>query len=268
MLQLSLGGTGVYDFILGNGAAVGFPQIIVLAVASVVALLILAVSCRVAQEWRALGFLFFFIIFTLMQIFVTRQATGVHHTAMLVPLWLIPMAAGFAYAFGFSNSAGLFLKIPAALCAVAVGLSSLNIDAAYLRGFQQTVQNPNWDACSFGLVKATETQPNSPVVCVDWGLGNVIYGLRDGNVKLFDLWPEFVNGIKPTDEAYYEKDILPLNPLFVVRAKGKEAFPQTRVHFFDLAKNYGWQINKIYEIKNRSGESIDEIYTVSVNKPK
>lgn len=261
MLRVTIGGIGVYGVVVGNGDAMASTHLLVLGLAGIVALVVLVATRKVPGEWRALSYIVCFIFITLLQMFVTRQATGPHHSAMFAPLWLIPIAVLFGRAFGSGNSSGWILKGVSIVAVVSVVVSSLLVDAAYLKGFNGQVK-PQWDAGSNELVEVIKANPNRAVVCVDWGLATVIYGLSNGEVDINDDWPTFKNGLTTADAEAYEQRLLQKNPLFVVPAPGKEAFPETRKHFFEAATSHNWKLEKFSEIKGQVGEVLVEVYSV------
>jgi len=265
MLHGTIGGTGVYGFVIGNGRSMASVQLLVLSLTGIVALLVLVVTRKIPGEWRLLGFILCFILITFLQMFITRQATGPHHAAMLAPLWLIPIAVLLGQAFEPGNYLGRVLKSAATLSIVVLVVSSLLIDTAYLKGLRGPVNNQNWDAGSYDLVKVISTHQEQPIICVDWGSATIIYGLLNGNINVIDNWSTFKEGLTIADAKYYEQGILQKNPLFILRAAGKEVFPETRKHFFEIASSRSWNVNKLTTIKGAKGSALYEIYEIRTN---
>jgi len=261
MLRVTFGGIGVYGVVVGNGDAMASTQLLVLGLAGIAALVVLVITRKVPGEWRALSYIVCFILITLLQMFVTRQATGPHHSAMFAPLWLIPIAVLLGRAFGPGSSSGWILKGVSIAAIASVVVSSLLIDAAYLKGFSGQVK-PHWDAGSNDLVEVIKANPGRAVICVDWGLGTIIYGLSNGEVEVSDDWPTFKNGLTTADAEMYEQRLLSQNPLFVVPAEGKEAFPETRKHFFEAVTSRNWKLERFAEIKGQVGDVLVEVYSV------
>jgi hypothetical protein len=224
-----------------------------------------SVSVRHFKKWRSLIFVGCFLFITLIQIFFTRQATGPHHAAVLAPLWLIPVAVGLSRAFDYKSVYGIYMKGIAVLAIGMVFAHSLFIDVAYLKGFHAPVRNPNWDIASYELARWLKENDDHAVICVDWGLGTVIDALSNGKLNVQDRWPTFKDGLSRSDAEFIERNILSQKTFFVVHAKGKENFPETRSHFFETARNYGWDLNKDRDIKSQSGDHWAEIYSIRVN---
>jgi hypothetical protein len=98
---------------------------------------------------------------------------------------------------------------------------------------------------------------------VDWGSGTIVYGLLNGKVNIYDYWSKFKNGLTMDETEYFEKSLLPQNPIFVVPAAGKETFPETRKHFFEIAADRGWDLVRFSEIRGQSGDVLYELYSVT-----
>jgi len=265
MLRPTLGGTAIYTFIIGNSREIATLQLLVLGITMLAALSLLTFTLNVPGEWRKLFFIFCFIFFTLLQMYFTRQATGPHHAAMIAPLWLIPISVGLSRAFKQGKFTGWLLKGIAVVATAGVFVSSIMIDTAYLKGFRSSIRNPRWDAGLYELVNVVRDKGQQPIVCVDWGFGTVIYGLLHKTVNVQDIWPTFKKGLTKADVDFFERSLLPQQPLFIVFANGKETFPETTKHFFGTAAARGWHVEKYKDIKGQAGDNLAEIYSVRMN---
>jgi hypothetical protein len=264
LLQLTISGVGVYSVVVGNELSIASRQLIVLVVATITGLIVLIPTRKAKVEWRALGFIIIFSFLTLAQMFLTNKATGPHHAAMFAPLWLIPISVLLGQVFNPTLHRLLFLKWSVLVLVLVVVISSLSIDLSYLKSFDGPIQ-PRWDAGSYNLAKVIKENSERPVICVDWGTGTIIYGLLNGNVNLYDYWPTFSNGLSTIDAEYYEENLLPQNPIFVVPVEGKETFSATRKHFFEIAVERNWKLVKFAQIEGQNGDLLFELYSIIFN---
>jgi hypothetical protein len=186
--------------------------------------------------------------------------------AALAPLWLMPLAALLGRVFCLDYSNGKLVKRGLSILAiVSIVFSSLWMDATYLKAFNGPVKS-YWDMGSNELVavlkKEIDENSNRPVVCVDWGLGTIVYAHLHDRANIQDNWPWFKDGLSEPELEYYEREIIPHKPIFIVPAEGVEAFPETRSNFFYSAEARHWKLDRIYEIRRQNGDVIYELYVV------
>ena len=263
LLQATMAGTGVYTVVTRapDDVALGLPHLRVLTFA-LVAALALAIGFRRRIDWRMTAFFGVFAAVIVIALYFTRQATGPHHTATLAPLWLMLLAIPLGQPFAIAD-AGKLGRILAVVTVVVVCLSSLRIDAINLRGFEANPE-PRWDPGSAALVSEIGQHPGRLIITADWGSGTIINGLMNGNVTIFDNWPNFVTYPDATTIDYYERLIAERSPLFVVPAEGTASFPEARSNIMQLAKARNWQANLEATIERHDGEPLFLLYSVQL----
>lgn len=271
MLLLTVSGSGVYNVVIGEDDQItrlaGY-QLFVLGVTAVSVLPLILIRRNFAI-FRPILFITIFMIFLMLQILVTRQATGPHHMAILAPLWLMPMAALLGCAFSANySSGGMAIKGLSIVAIMTIVFSSSWINVTYLKAFNGTVK-PSWDAGSNELVavleKVLDKDSSRPIICVDWGLGTILYAHLYDKANVQDNWPTFKDGLSKSGAEYYEREFIPHNPIFVVPAEGMEAFPETRSNFFNSAADRHWRLNRYSEIKRKNDVVLYELYTVTTD---
>lgn len=261
LLRGTISGTSIYGWIIGDAGRMASVQLWILAVASVVSLSILTFTFKEFQHRQPLLFVVSLLVLTLVLLFLTRQATGPHHAAVLAPLWLVPIAVGLSVVFEQKRPPRLFLKGIVVAIVTCVFVSSLMINFTYLKGFRSSVSSTNWSHDSYELSGWLNEKKGHSIVCVDWGLGTVLYALSNGESDIHDMWPSFTKPLSDADAEYFDK-YFSRKALFVVPADGKENFSDTRKHFFNAAKHYGWRLQKVDEIKGMQGLSLIEVYKI------
>lgn len=260
LLLGALSGVNVYATVTMNtdDVTLAKPHLWVLLGALAVALCVF-IRCRQWQRLRSFVFLLLFSLFTLVALFVTKQATGPHHIATLAPLWLMLLAALLSPAFEAGQHT--WLRGLAALAVTVVMISALRIDQRNLAAFSNNPKHA-WDPGINELAPIASQHAGEPVITIDWGSGTTIVGLLKGNVDIRDDWMSFRT--PPTEETarHYEELIQYKKPIFIVPANGEAEMPETRENFLALVKLRNWQLEPVTVINSARSSPLFEIYSV------
>jgi 4-amino-4-deoxy-L-arabinose transferase-like glycosyltransferase len=258
LLRISVGGAGPYFFIFAREIPSASIHVVVLGMASLLAVCAAASGLRSGSNLRSLTFLAVFGTFIFLQLFITRQATGSHHIMMLCPVGLVLLAGLTWTAFRTQRRISSILATVALL---AVVTSSLRVDLDYLKSPEQSVRNPNWDRGSYALLGFAQQHRQQRFICVDWGIATVLVGLTQGKVDCRDYWPMFMSSLPLSQAEWIEREFANTNTIFVLHAAGAEAFSQTRSNFFALASERQWHLDLIGSLPRSDGQMLVEFYT-------
>jgi len=271
LLTQTLGGVGPHEFIIGDSGGLGRFQLTSLAAAGVMAFSAWLLCAQRRRLLRPMLFVMATSAVLIVQIMLTRRATGPHHTVLLSPLWLVALAGMAAVPFSPTGECETRIASPRAakvlsIAAVAlVMLSSIAVSLAYLRRVDGPVANPRWDPGINRLVAFARSHPDHQYISVDWGTHTVLHGLTQGRVRCLDRWPTFMEPIGPADADYLARQISTRESLFVVTAPGAETFPQTREHFLTLCRNRGWPLETVAEFEGTGNRPLLQLLRIDIH---
>ncbi|PYL60679.1 MAG: hypothetical protein DMF24_09360 [Verrucomicrobia bacterium] len=214
-------------------------------------LLTLALYCcqrqaRFQIHSRALRFsvwclIMFIVIF--MEIVMTPQAGGPHHTLMLFPIDLL---ACFAAAFVFANMFPLWGRRAAvACCGIAfliwAGFQIQGLQSHFCRFSDANFFRGRWSPRVEQLADYLNTNGKQfdAIYCVDWGIGQQMRVLcrRDIRKKLRDIWPIFKawSAEKPDAETMVKAWFPPQKKtLYLTFTDENSVFPETKRNFSQM----------------------------------
>ena len=199
----------------------------------------------------------------LLEIVLTPQAGGAHHTIMLFPFDLL---ACFSAAFLFANATSgkkreliILLEGCALVLLVASNLRSLEIhfskfaDMSSFRGrFSPRIEL----LADYLNAKGKEVQA---IYCVDWGLETQLAAIcrPDISRKIRDMWPTFIDwsAQKPNAEATVERIFSPHEKAFYLSfTEENSVFPETRRNFAQMKNLAGNATEAVTLIPAELGE--------------
>jgi hypothetical protein len=264
LLKDTIQGVGVYKFVI-KGEHPSFSQhALILGLITFVGLCGLVIGLRSGKlNIRSLMFLALVIFFICFQLFFTKRATGPHHFATLAPLWLIFIAVGLSGAIEALQERFKTLILPAVFLLMAsLIITSIRLDIAYLSGFNNQIISRHWDpAASVLLTSALEDQQDiKVVVAVDWGLATNVQALSDNRLKVIDLWSLFNDQLTNDQLSWIRTEFIDKGAVFVLHAKDRETFPNTRLRFLEALKNNDWPLRHTLTIHTADGQPYVEVY--------
>lgn len=268
LLVLTMRGEGVYQFVIQGGNQVFDLHSYVLIVTSLFALWGTYRGIRAGSlVARPLVYLTLMTSFLAIQIILTKKATGPHHFATFAPLWLIFMAVGMGSAMeGIQKRSVVTARAIIGLFIILIVSTSMKVNLLYHEGFKTSIGNSHWDpAASTELSAILMAHDVKSIVAVDWGLATNVQALSNNQVKVFDLWPMFNDGLSQAQAAWIDSEFINKGSLFVLHAEGKETFPSARRNFIETARNSGWIIQRSLIINQKSGSPYIEILWMGKN---
>lgn len=216
----------------------------------------------IKENLKNIGFIIVFMLLIAIQLLITKQATGPHHAATLTPLWLMPLSVflGGGFYVYINNHKKCILLFFSVMLFTALFLASFLMVAKYNYDLKHQTLKHRWSHSYQALMPYLNIANSRPIVCVDWGVGSIVYGLSNGKLNLFDLWGSFLNEKNIQNDPLLIK-LMSENPIFLVPARGAETFPATRNNF--LKMNHQLGLLKIETIYDESSNPWYEIYTAS-----
>jgi len=206
-----------------------------------------ATKDEVRVDGRVLRFclwclLMFGVVF--LEVALTPQAGGVHHTIMLFPFDLL---ACFSAAYLLANALPRRQRWPLlVLQSALLGLwvvSNLTSAAMHFRQFKNTDDfhgrfSPRIEALAKYLDKKGRTA--DAIYCVEWGLGNQLRALCQPSIaaKVKDFWPAFQDWTPNGADAQSTRAALfpdEEKALYVAFAKEDPVYPPAQNHFAEMA---------------------------------
>lgn len=264
LLKQTIQGVAVYKFVIQGEHSSFSPHAYVLSFLTFAGLCGLVIGIRCGKlNGRALMFLVLVIFFICLQLFFTKKATGPHHFATLAPLWLIFIAVGLSGAIeALKERFKVLILSVVFLVMTSLIVTSIKLDIAYLRGFNNPIINRHWDpAASILLTSTLEDQKNiKVVVAVDWGLATNVQALSENRLKVMDFWSLFNEKLSDDHLNLIRTEYVDKGAAFVLHAKDRETFPATRLRFLDALKNNGWPLRHTLTIHTADGQPSIEVY--------
>ena len=235
-------GSGVKEFIAGNGMSIAKYTIPVYSILSFMTVFAL-------MKWKhifskEIKFLLLFLVFTTSFFFVTSTATGPHHAAVVAGLPQILFAAIMSTSYKCFNAPGWYRVIIGGVVLIATILfvsSNFHIIDSMSRPI-----NSNWDKANSEIANIVKNNPNEDFIITDWGIGTQLIALTNG--RIYDHWPSFtkaesaVNIVKNLD--------CNRNTFFVNRLNDFENFKGNRANIIYSLKIQKIMYEKKYTISN------------------
>jgi hypothetical protein len=216
---------------------------------------------------RTLGFclwclLMFGIIF--LEIALTPQAGGPHHTIMLFPFDLL---ACFSAAFLFVRALPLRMRLPVTLLQGIVLLTWAGAEVRSLQGhFIRFDEAANfwgrWSPQIEGLAKYLDKKGREAdaIYCVEWGIGTQLTALCQPEIarKVRDYWPAFQNWspTMPDARATAAQSFRPQErALYVSFSKADPVFLPAQSHFAEMKALVGKKTRLVSNVPPQLGQT-------------
>lgn len=172
------------------------------------------------------------LIMTLLQIYITSQATGPHHYAALLPVVDVLCILGlYNIYFILESKKILGLTISGALFFSLVIYRSWII-YIYIIDFTLNTPSPYWDKY---IDKTAEyilhNYPLTPVITTDWGIATNLQAATSNRVHVNDFWPWFNDGMSPTQMTWFIETYFRRGSLVIKHVDGRESFVNTSRNF-------------------------------------
>jgi hypothetical protein len=230
-----------------------------------------ALCVAALRAWRRPGAnptAFFLILFggTLVQLFLTPQARGPHHTISLWPwhhfLIVLALAAirpGHS-APGWTRALSVVLV---AILLVGQVRSTLSIVTAY-RGEQGV--DIRWDPAIYALSARLEQQYGAApaIVSTDWGLHTPLHALAAPfrRARYFDAGRVFFEIDRWPPDVRRQRIARLARPgtLVLMYPPGRSAFPATRRNVIGMVAEHDLTFSRLETVTNRAGRPVYEIY--------
>ncbi len=202
---------------------------------------------------------------------ITKEAGGPHHTIMLFPFAMLFIAlCGYCLINAFQSKH--LLKIAAAAaCALALAaVTGLNLQAdLWYTGYvsnEDNVYSANWDPHIYELAEYVQASEITNIYSVDWGTNNQLYAFdtkRDAKSYIelkgfFDEYGETPESEKELryNEYFYGKDVL-----LVTKGEGMFNFPAVAGGFEAFQKEFpDKSFELIHTIDNAAGQPLYLVY--------
>jgi len=177
------------------------------------------------------------------QIVLTPQAGGPHHTLMLFPLDLL---ACFAAAFLFTNTLSVRKRYVATLLEgivllIWVGSEMQSLQSHFRRFRDASSFRGGWSPRVELLADYLNINGKhvDAIYCVDWGIGHQLAALCQPDIgrKIRDRWPTFKDwsAQKPDAQAAVKATFLPqVKALYLTFTQENSVFPEARHHFLQM----------------------------------
>jgi hypothetical protein len=224
LLEHTLVGDGPLRVVGGDGVEPARWMLPAYGVAAAVAFIGLVLGWRLRRLRRRAWL--FTVVFTLLvaaAFAATKSATGPHHAAVIAGLPGLVLAPLLAACLPRRGRAVESASAVAALAATAILAGSMLVTSlASIRAFERP-GNRAWDPAHNRLAEFADAHPCALFRTADWGLGNQLLGLTEGQATVNDNWPEFTSPAsarrallgRPADRELY----------IVAYAPGEEIFP-------------------------------------------
>ena len=264
LIKDSISGFGIYKIIIVGeiGSILSIRYNLILACYFITFIVILYALKKGLLNKYSILFIAIFLLLLALEIFITKQATGAHHIAAMMPFLFLPIYLMISF---FLSQKNIIQKILGGLIYFSLFFSSLYIDQLYFESFKNKVQS-NWDSSSENVIKELNHLGIDEVICVDWGRCTVIQGLSNNTIKTFDFWHWFLNDTEDSKWRWFESEYLNKRVAFIVPYNARETFPLTRKKFLNLLKERKWQIQHKKIILDSQGEPLNEIYLLTTER--
>lgn len=261
IIGTTMSGEGVYSVITGNspdGANLSLNILFWAFIVSFVPVIWLILKDKKRKE---IIFLVLFCLLLLIQIFVTKQATGPHHTATLAPFWLVFIAVGLSQMLSVTSKRlfGSLVRIFAIVPICAILYTSIYVDLGYVRGLSGVLK-PNWSRESYELAQQIrELKPNK-IITVDWGISTIVHGLNNGKIDVVDAWPVFKdNTVSEEARQFMDTNVKP-GVLFIVPDIDKATFRETIVSFERIINDLKLPLKSSHIVSDELGNPHYELF--------
>jgi len=222
------------------------------------------------RTWnRWIGFFVSLFSATLLQIYVTRRASGVHHMMMLYPFPHVIL--GYFLALGWtdlrSGTGGRFLRAVVGSSLAVIAVFNLGVIAQYWAAYRQDWTSPVWSSDIYALIDYVKRHKGTTFVSIDWGLHTQLLTFTRSTVPLKEMvwsfkdlrWddPQLVRWL--IDEFLCRPDYR-----FLAHSDAASVFLQAKRNFFDLAARHGLKVRRVDTVGKRQ---LYEVYAVRCESP-
>jgi len=236
----------------------------------VIATCILVGRMQRRRTWnRWVGFFVALFGVTLLQIYLTRRASGVHHMMMLYPFPHVIL--GYFLTLGWtdlrSGTGGRFLRAVVGSSLAVIVVFNLGVIAQYLAAYRQDRTSPVWSSDIYTLIDYVKRHKGTTFVSIDWGLHTQLLTFTRGNVPLKEMvwsfkdlrWDDLQLVRWLIDAFLCQPDYR-----FLAHSDAASVFPEAKRNFFDLAARHGLEVRRVDTVGKRQ---LYEVYAVRCESP-
>jgi hypothetical protein len=212
---------------------------------------------------RFFGFVSLALLFILMELAITKQATAAWHYFSVYPLF------GTAFVLALYFIGQTFSSLRSKLTIVRSGilvvvallcLYQLNVYRQYAAIYGKPTSNVVWSPAIYPLASFTASIPNSQFMSLDWGTQTQLLGFNPIKNKYFEVFGPLDSTNPTTSTTVYQNYIASKpNAYYITHAVESGGFPTVEPAFFAIAEAHGKQ-PYLYKTIYFDRQPIFEIY--------
>lgn len=232
---------------------------------------------RVKGRRKSLVFFVILFVLILLQLAITREATGSHHVMALWPFHhLILLLVGAVLADCLApriawlrgiNVPRAILTAPGALIVLAFTVSQFKVTKAYDSAFVAAESSPAiWTKAIYPLAEhISRTTDTGAVICVDWGICNQVFALSPNvRAKTKDIWPVFVELNRGNNgQTIFDHFFKGQKTMVILRAGNSKVMSEAYDNFKQFAVRYLGDPAPTKIVSDGNGQPVLEVYEIS-----
>ena len=204
-----------------------------------------------------------FLIITLVQIFITPQATGPHHYATLLPVVDLLCILGLYNIFVILNSKQWYGLLISGFLLFLLLIYRSFIIYTYISSFTLITPNPYWDKYIDNTAEyILNNYPDTPVITTDWGIATNLQVATRNQVIVNDFWPWFNDGISQSQMTWLINNYSRPKSLVIRHVDGREAFINTSFNFTNFINDTRIISKLVAVITTQDGSPYIEIFLI------
>ncbi|HHT9125902.1 MAG TPA: ArnT family glycosyltransferase [Candidatus Brocadiia bacterium] len=202
-------------------------------------------------------------LFIFLQIVITPEATGGHHTMMLYPFIHIFLGTTLACLFDyFRNKTHYILKIVCSSFVIVLIIFTVASNLATLKSYYKELEKSggrgNWSDAIYDLAEYIKKQGDVPVLAMDWGFTHNLLFLSEGRINIRDSFWRYVSG----QDRHIRELFLKGNRLFLFHSPRYTNFKPPLEAFNETIKKSGVESVVQQNFHQRDGEHIYSVYKI------
>jgi hypothetical protein len=208
-------------------------------------------------------FLLLIIIFTIAQIFVTKEADNPWHFFSIYPTYSILFSYSVYLTIQALYPIGKKRKVIAFGVISIIAFYQIFIDVRYIDAYGKPAKNIFWSNSIYNLIDYTQSNPHK-FASVDWGMHTQLItfsGQRDKYVEISFVLNDDKT-FKEDKQWLFDAFLNPIqNYCFIVHPDDEGLFPNAKRNLFNLAEEYDISLGMTKIFSDENGKVIYEIYT-------
>ena len=203
----------------------------------------------------------FILVFIILQIFITPNATGMHHVMSIYPLQFIVLShmlfscAKMVRAKIRQNTISLLMIILIVSPLALHVLEQINILSDFRKNASEGDVNPQWSPKISALADYVKSRPNQQFFEVDWGTHNqlLVLASKNGRINSRELLWLLNEEMSPEKKASFNREYMKPGAYYILHSNSTTNFMTARTNFLTIVQEYNHTLELAESINSTQG---------------